>query len=134
MMVYEIKIDPVKRRIITIWGESVKDEDIIAYQQMIRQSKDLQGYDELIDFTALENIGIDVTAFGLREVGIEASSADEFYEKSRFAIVVRGPVSLGLARMYEAMRSLQSKSRRTLKIFENLQEAEAWLDEESRKR
>ena len=134
MKMYEIKIDPVKRRIITTWGESVKDEDIIEYQQTIRKNKDLHGYDELIDFTALENVGIDVTAFGLREVGIEASSADEFYENSRFALVVRGPVSLGLARMYETMRSLQSKARRALKIFENLEEAEEWLDEGLRKR
>ena len=58
-----------------------------------------------------------------------AAGMDEQIEPSRFAIVIRDTLSFGLSRMYEAFREMHAKSTRQIMIFNQLEEALAWLDE-----
>ena len=47
----------------------------------------------------------------------------------RFAIVVNEGLEFGLSRMYEAFRELEGSAVRQVMIFQQLEEAHAWLDE-----
>jgi hypothetical protein len=60
-----------------------------------------------------------------------AAGMDDPLAKSKFAIIAREGLHYGLARMYEAYRSMQSKNTRTLAIFRTREDALRWLSGES---
>jgi len=124
--VYDLKIDRVRRRVITTWGPTVTDETLMDYQKGVWGDPAVQGFDELIDFRALEKI--EVSSAMLEAVADVAASMDEPAQKSRFAIVVGSAFTYGLSRMYESFRSLHESSIREVMVFMTLEEALAWLD------
>lgn len=124
---YQIEIDHDHRRVLTTWGPVVTDEALGKYQDSIWSDDAIKGYDELIDFRALEKTL--VTAEGLRNVAQLASQHDAERHGRYFAIVVRGDLAFGLSRMYETLRESQNQARRRLRIFEDdIEAALEWLD------
>lgn len=124
--IYDLKIDAQRRRLITTWGRAATDETLMAYQKSVWSDPAVQGFDELIDFRALEKI--EVSSAALEAVAGVAASMDDPGQKSRFAIVVGNTLSYGLSRMYESFRGLQPSSAREVMVFMSLDEALAWLD------
>ena len=102
------------------------DEALLDYQKTVWSDPKIHGFDELIDFKAVEKI--EVTTPGLEAVASLAAGMDEAVGSSRFAIVVGGGLAYGLSRMYEAFREMEEKSSRKLEIFQRLEDALAWLD------
>jgi len=123
---YALHIDAKCRRVVTTWGPTVTDGALMDYQREVWRDPAVRGFDELIDFRAVENI--DVSTAGLEAVAALASSMDDAAQKSRFAIVVGSNLSYGLSRMYESFRSLNESSVREVEVFRNMDEALAWLD------
>jgi hypothetical protein len=123
---YEKKIDAERRRVITTWGPRVTDGALMDYQKRVWRDPSVRGFDELIDFRALEHI--EVTTEGLEAVAHVAAGMDDATERSRFAIVVGDSLSYGLSRMYEAFREMSDSGSRQVMIFERPQDALAWLD------
>ena len=108
------------------WGRIVTDAALMDYQKTVWSDPKIHGFDELIDFSALEKI--DVTTQGLEDVAYLAAGMDAAMGASRFAIVVGDSLSYGLSRMYEAFRGMEEKSSRQLMIFQRLEDALEWLD------
>jgi hypothetical protein len=127
-MMHDTKVDRENRRVVTTWGTAVTDESLREYQQSVWDDPKLHQFDELIDFRSVDDVR--VTTNGLRAVAALAASMDEPGTKSRFAIVVGNPLSFGLARMYETFRGLDDKANREVAVFDQLDAAIAWLDEE----
>jgi len=99
----------------------------MAYQKSVWSDPALNGFDELIDFRALAQV--DVTTAGLQAVAHVAAGMDATAGPGRFAIVVNEGLEFGLSRMYEAFRELEGSAVRQVMIFQQLEEAHAWLDE-----
>jgi hypothetical protein len=123
---YEVKIDKASRRVLTTWGLSVSDQDLVEYQTKVWKNPEIQGYHELIDFQALQEVK--VTMAGLKALATVAKSMDENGGKSRLAIVVGQPVAYGLSRMYQVFRELEDSSSREIQVFQDREAALAWLD------
>ena len=127
-MEYELTVNKEQRRVSTVWGRSVTDESLMEYQKAVWSDPTLHGFDEVIDFRRVDEIR--VTTNGLRAVATLAAAMDEPGTMTRFAIVVGTPLSFGLARMYETFRGLDDRATRDVAVFEDLEPALAWLDEE----
>jgi len=112
--------------VVTTWGRVVADDALMDYQETVWSDPAVHGYDELIDFRALEQI--DVTTEGLEKVAALAAGMDAAAGAGRFAIVVSDTLSFGLSRMYEAFREIDEKSSRQLMVFQRLGDALEWLD------
>jgi len=124
---YAKEIDHERHRVVTIWGPVVSDAALMAYQKSVWNDPAVRGFDEVIDFRALEKV--DVSTEGLEAVAHTAAGMDDPDAPSRFAIVIGDSLSFGLSRMYEAFREMHAKSPRRIMIFEDLDAAMAWLDE-----
>jgi hypothetical protein len=124
---YAKEIDHERQRVVTSWGTVVTDAALMAYQKSVWNDPAVRGYDEVIDFRALETV--DVTSEGLEAVAHTAAGMDHPDEPSRFAIVIGGSLSFGLSRMYEAFREMNANASRRVMIFEERDAAMAWLDE-----
>jgi len=127
MALYEKLIDTERRRVISTWGAIVTDASLMEYQKSVWSDPALYGYDELIDFRALEQI--EVSTEGLEAVASVAADMDGTVGQGRFAIVVKKGLEFGLSRMYESFRGLEDTASRQVMIFHRLDEALAWLDE-----
>ena len=125
--IYETMIDTERRRVVTTWGRRVTDEALLEYQRTVWSDQALHGFDELIDFRAVEDI--DVSAAGLEAVAHVAASIDDTAGHSRFAIIVNEGLEFGLSRMYESFREIEEKARRQVMTFKRPGEALKWLDE-----
>ncbi len=128
---YQIEINREGRRVMTRWGTAVDDASLLEYQQDVWSDPALQGFDELIDFRPL--VRMDVTTGGLKKVAEAAAAMDVGAQAARFAVVVEDPLSFGLARMYQAFRSLQVGGLREVRVFKAMEDAVAWLDEGGRR-
>jgi hypothetical protein len=124
---YDTIIDTEHRRVVTTWGKCVTDEALLDYQKSVWSDPDLHGFDELIDFRALEDI--DVSADGLEAVAHAAAGIDDTAGQSRVAVIVNEGLGFGLSRMYESFRELETKARRQVMTFKRMDEALKWLDE-----
>ena len=123
---YDITVDHERRRVVTTWGPIVSDASLLAYQKTVWKDPRVHGFDEMIDFSGLQEI--EVTTEGLEAVAHMAAGMDDAAGRSRFAIVVGDSLSYGLSRMYEAFREMDEKSTRQVMIFKQREEALAWLD------
>ena len=119
-------IDEAKQRVCTTWGARVTDEALMTYQQTVWSDPAVRGFDEIIDFRALEII--EVTSEGLEAVARVAARMDAQVGQGRFAVLVGDHLSYGLSRMYEAFREMSGTSSRQVMIFRRMEEALAWLD------
>jgi hypothetical protein len=128
MATYRVHIDAGRRRVMTTWGPTVDDPSLLAYQREVWSDAALRGFDEVIDFRSLRRV--EATSAGLEAVATLAAEMDQGMEGSRFAIVVGDTLAFGLSRMYEALRGLNTLSRREVMVFEDPDRALAWLDED----
>jgi hypothetical protein len=98
----------------------------MRYQESVWRDPAVYGFDEVIDFRALE--AVEVTTEGLEAVAHLAAGMDAEVGKSRFAIVVGDTLSYGLSRMYEAFREMNETSSRDVMVFHRMEDALGWLD------
>ena len=123
---YETTVDTKGRRVMTTWGPLVTDASLMDYQESVWRDPSVHGFDELIDFRALETI--EVTTEGLEAVAHTAAGMDAIAGSGRFAIVVGDSLSYGLSRMYKAFRELEATASREVMTFKRMEEALGWLD------
>lgn len=125
---YEVHVDDETMRVMTTWGKRVTGASLLDYQRTVWNEPKVAGYDELIDFRLLEEV--DVSTDDLRSVAKLAARMDIDQGQSRFAIVVSGTLTFGLSRMYQILRDVEDISTRDVKVFQALDDAVAWLDED----
>ena len=120
-MPIEYRIDHERRVIIAKGSGALSSDDFFNYKLEAWSQPGVAGYDELLDLTHATEI-LDPSVEHIRKLVRLAVSMDPPDTQSRFAIVAPKEIIFGLGRMYEAYRSLQPTSTKTVTVFKTLQE------------
>ncbi len=116
-----------KRRLVIAKGRGVLTKsDVLEYQRGVWSRPEVAGYDELIDMSDVEEIDLP-SLESVRELAQLSAAMDADSPPSRFAIVAPKDFAFALGRLYEAHRSLDARSKKTVNVFRTVGEALAWL-------
>lgn len=122
-------IDSNARLIVTVCEGEARDIDFITalkkYQGEIQSDPKYIEYNEIVDATMITKIKF--TTEGIKTIGQIATTTDRKDKHKKLAFVVSSNLAFGLARMYEAYRSLSKKSNKQIRIFKNKQDALEWV-------
>jgi hypothetical protein len=125
-MPIEYEIDHT-RRVVIARGRGVLGEgDFFGYQKEVWSRDDVQGYDELVDMRAVEDVAVP-TADRMRALASLSAGMDAPRTSARLAIIAPQDFAYGLGRMYEAYRSFQPSSTKEVMVFRTAAEAIAFL-------
>lgn len=125
-MPIEYRIDR-ERRLVLAEGKGVlTHKDIMGYQREVWTRPEVQGFDELVDMSGVEEIA-ETSSVGVREIAEVAVAMDQPEGASKFAIVAPGDLAFALGRMYESFREITPGSKKEVAVFRTRQEAFAWL-------
>lgn len=119
----------IHRDLRLVWAEAsgtIMAEDLFEYQRAAWTQPDVQGYDELVDMTAVVDIPAPSPA-GMRALATLAATMDPPAGRSKFAIVAADDLVYGLGRMYQTHRGLIGNSGKEIAIFRTLRGALDWL-------
>jgi len=123
------RIDEHARLIVTTWSGEATDRELIdalrRYQQDIRSRPNYHGFNEIVDFSGASDYRLSTE--GLRMLVKVAAEGDVQGLKTRLAIVVGSPFAYGLARVYEAYRTLVPSLHKEVHVFRNYGEAVEWM-------
>jgi hypothetical protein len=118
-------------RLVLAWASgTLTDEEVFAYQNEVWSRRDVAGYDELVDMTAVEHVALPSIE---RVLDLAALSAgmDAKGSRSRFAIVAPRDFEFALGRLYGTHRELDGRATKRVSVFRSRPEALAWLGLES---
>jgi hypothetical protein len=122
------RIDHQRRLVIAHGKDLFTQDDIFAYQREVWTRPDVQGYDEIVDMTGVDEIELpDAPSLSVRQLAIEAAEADHPDQPSKFAIVAPDRLAYGLGRMYQVYRQLEARSTKEVGVFKTHSEAWAFL-------
>lgn len=125
-------IDSTSRLLITTWEGEAVDVDFIEaikkYQQDIQCNSDYSNFNEIVDLTRIT--GIKLTTNGIKHMSSIASNTDQNRTNTKLALIVSSNLAFGLARMYEAYRSMSKNSNKEIRVFKNETDAFTWINEE----
>ena len=129
-MPIDYRIDHDRRIVIAKGRGDLTSEDIFGYQREAWSQPGVAGYDELVDMSAVAQV-IDPNVNEIRKLARLSAASDPPLARARFAIVAPERLQFGLGRMYEAYRSLQPGSTKSVSVFKTLEEALTFLGLES---
>ena len=123
------KIDNDVKLITTIWYGEANDTELIdsllKYHQEIKSNPDYSSYNEVVDFSKAS--GFKLSTNGIAKLVEIAASTDIEGVKTKLAIIVSAPFAYGLARMYEAYRSLKPSVSKEVRVFKTYDESLEWI-------
>jgi len=115
------------RRLVVVSPYGVlTDAEVFGYQQTVWSRPDVQGYDELIDMSAVSKIEL-VSVDRIADLANLSASMDAPDLPSKLAIIATEDLHFGLGRMYESRREMAQKSNKVVRVFRALEEALQWL-------
>lgn len=120
------KVDHARRLVMVTGSGTVAPPDLLDYQKSVWSRTDIAGYDELADMTGVEHFALDSGA-AVRELAALSVNMDVVHGGSRLAIVAPGETAHTLARMYEASRQADDRSKRVVAVFRTRPDALRWL-------
>ncbi|NTW58282.1 MAG: hypothetical protein HGB21_07130 [Nitrospirae bacterium] len=123
-------IDRTRRTVYAGASGVLTPRDLFTYQNEVWSAPELRGYNECVDMLAVTDIE-GATDSNMKALAELSARMDDPLAKSKFAIIAREDLHYGLARMYEAYRSMQPMNTRTLAIFRTREDALRWLSGES---
>lgn len=121
------KIDLQNRIVVATAFGILTIDDIFRYQKDVWPRKEVRGFNEIVDMRNVEQVSPPSTEH-LREFSEFAASMDESVGQSKLAIVAKGDLDFGLARMFQALRELNPKSKKLVQVFRSLDDALKYLD------
>jgi hypothetical protein len=121
------RIDHERRLVIARGVGIFRRSDPFEYQQQVWSRPDVAGYDELIDMSGVREVDLS-SPERMRQLAETASRDDIPAGGARMAIVAPTDITFGLARMYEAHRTLQPHSTKNVGVFRTLAEALEFLE------
>lgn len=125
-MAIDFEIDH-ERRLVTARGRGTfTHEDVYAYQTQVWGSSAVEGYDELIDMTDVQEIQMP-SMDSVPRLADLAARMDSPDKASKLAIVAKDDFAFALGRMYETYRGLDPRSTKEVRVFRSLPEALAYL-------
>ena len=114
------------RRLVTARGRGILTyQEMIEYQSAVWSRPDVDGYDELVDVTAVEDFAQPSTD-KVRDLA-SLSAVMDGRRAAKFAIVARGNLAYGLGRMYQTYRSLEGSGTKNVGVFRTMAEALTFL-------
>jgi len=125
-MPIEYRVDHERRRVLAEGHGTINAEEIFAYQREAWARSDVQGYDELVDMTDVQEI-VAPTPHNMRALARLSAGMDPPSGGSRFAIVAPQTLAYGLGRMYEAFREMTPGGTKDVQVFRDRDSALAWL-------
>ncbi|HEU4724621.1 MAG TPA: hypothetical protein VFU59_04890 [Candidatus Eisenbacteria bacterium] len=128
-MPIEYRVLPACRLVHARGFGIITDRDIFEYQREAWSRPEVRGFDELVDFTDVEEI-VTPTPPGSRmqALAAESSATDPPEAPAKFAIVAGDTLAYGLGRMYQAYRELDPRSTKVVRVVRTLDEAERFLE------
>ncbi len=120
------RIDTGHRIVVATASGVLTIDDLFAYQRDAWHHEEIRGYNELVDMRNVDILNPPATP-SLQRFSEFAASMDEFVGDSKLAIVAKGDLDFGLARMFQAFRELNPKSRKKVQVFRSLGDALAYL-------
>lgn len=121
-MPIDYEIDHQCRLVTAKAHGTLTHEDVISYQKEVWSRPDVNGYNELVDMSAVAHIDLK-SVDRVRELAKMSADMDDRSTPSRFAIVAPTGESFGLGRMYQTYRSLDDRSTKEVGVFRTLDEA-----------
>jgi hypothetical protein len=106
-------------------------EDVFGYQRDAWSSKDVAGYDEIVDMSDVESI-VQPPVENVRDLASLAAEMDLGTAPSRLAIVAPTDIAYGLGRMYQAYRETDERSHKEVAVFRKRDDAFAFIRREKR--
>lgn len=125
-MPFTYQVRPDKRLVVTQGHGVITDEDIFGYQLEVWSRPDVQGFDELVDMTAVEHIALP-SPERVRDLAMLGAKMDSPSGSSRFAIVAPQDFAFALGRMYGAHREMHPKNTKQVEVFRTRDEALKYL-------
>lgn len=123
-------IDTDAQLLITTWDGAATDSEFIEaiknYQENFQSKPEHHSFNEYINLCKITEV--DLTTKGLKTITEIASSTDEDKIKRKLALVVNSTLIYGLAKVYEAYRSLANSAGKEIHVFNNEQDALKWLN------
>lgn len=125
----EHEVDHKRRLVIAKGRGTLTDREVFEYQRGVWSRPEVAGYDELMDMSDVGEIDLP-SLERVRELAKLSASMDDAAPRSRLAIVAPKDFAFALGRLYEAHRSLDERSRKTVSVFRSVEDAVAWLGSE----
>jgi len=126
-------INNASQLLITTWEGEAVDVDFIEaikkYQKDIQSNSDYHHFNEIVDLTRIT--GIKLTTNGIKHISSIASSSDQNRANTKLALIVSSNLAFGLARMYEAYRSMSRNINKEIRVFKNEDDAFVWINEKT---
>jgi hypothetical protein len=114
------KIDKERRLVMSTAFGVVTMADGLAHQEKLRKDPDFDpSFSQLMDYTHV--VKFEITAEDVRALAQQSV----FSPDSRRAMLVRGDLAFGLARMFEALR--EDFGEQGIRVFRNLDDALDWI-------
>jgi hypothetical protein len=114
------------RRLVTARGRGILTyQEMVEYQSAVWSRPDVEGYDELVDVTAVEDFAQPSTD-RVRDLA-SLSAVMDGRRAAKFAIVAPGNLAYGLGRMYQTYRSMEGSGTKEVGVFRTMAEALVFL-------
>ena len=125
-MPIDYRIDHQRHLVVARVHGTVTDQDVFGYQREVWSRPEVAGYDELVDMTRVQEIGLP-SADRVRDLASLSASMEHTPGGTKFAIVAAQDLAYGLGRMYQAYREMESRGTKQVGVFRTLAEAQAFL-------
>ncbi len=120
------RIDVKHRIVIATASGTLSIDDLFVYQQDAWLHEEVRGFNELVDMRSVDVVN-PPSAAHLRSFSEFAASMDKSVGESKLAIVAKGDLDFGLARMFQTFRELNPTSKKKIQVFRLLSDALAYL-------
>jgi len=125
-MPIDVRIDAERRLVVASAHGEMTDEDVFGYQRSVWSRPEVQGFNEIVDMTAVRHIALPHPD-RVRDLAELSASMDPSHTSSRMAIVAPDDFAYGLGRMFGLHRKNEELSTKQVGVFRTLEEAMAWL-------
>jgi hypothetical protein len=121
----DYRIDHERRLVRVTVGGVVTPDALFEYQKTVWSDPGIEGYDELVDMSAVEDVETPSHSNVNALAGFSARM--DSAKQSKLAIVAADDLVFGLGRMYQAFREMKPESNKEVAVFRTMPDALAWL-------
>ena len=101
-------------------------EEMMNYQLETWSKRQVVGYDEIVDVTAVEGFNYEGPS-KIKEVTHISARMDWANFSRKMAIIAVSDLAVGMARMYQSYRDNETIGRKEIMIFKTIEQARQWL-------
>jgi len=125
-MPIEYNIDHDQRLVLARAIGKLTAEELFNYQHEVWSRSEVNGYNELVDMTKVEEI-VSPSQEKMVQLSKFSAQMDDRKVSTKFAIIASDTFAYGLGQLYETYRNLNPRSTKNVCVFRSVQEAMDWL-------